>query len=818
MELARHPRFYTSRPASSGWSERTELIWHPEEVETHFEPPRNAFCYFRKTFELPARPVRAVLRMFADTRYKLYVNGEYVARGPCRSDPRRQYYDELDIAGLLREGRNVIAVLAVHYGYGTGQSVNRIPALAAEGCFDWAGGERFRIHSDSSWKCRRADAYSREAPRINGCQGPVEIFDAALEPHGWTDVGYDDGESGGWVGAKGRSPRLSPFWNWARRDIPLVEEAECEARRIVNTGRLTEAARPIGELHKQLKDEERGMRLTGAVSAAARDFAAPAVPAGEASVVTFDLGTMEAGYLQLDVTGSRGDVLDVVYAEELWEGKALIDLSNNRPIDRFVLAEGRNRLETAFAWRACRYIQIRVRNRRGPVIFHKVGLRTRRYPLEKTASLQCGDERLAGIWDISARTLRLCMQDGFLDSSSREQQQWMGDGRWQAVINCYYSGDPRLHRKLLEQIGQSQDWTGMTKARHPDGHHNYPPIPSFCLAWICSFSDYRTYTGDGELVRAWWPNIVQALRWFSAFENEAGLLEDVPYWSFIDWAEGPEGPVMDDQRGGVVTALNLQYLEALCAAAEFARELNDREAECVYADKIAKLRLGIANGLWDERKGAYADCRVNGVLSDSVSEPVNALAVLHLHRSEDERARAIFRNVFAKDAPIRATRGSPYFMLTIGRALIKLGRAERALELIRERYGAFLDAGSHTTWERWTLFHKQRDGRVRFSSASHAWGAGPIAFVFEGIFGLRPLEAGFRRFSLDPDPCGLEDIGASLPVAAGEVRMALRRIDARRWRLELDVPEGFEAVVRGRTLGAGTHNAIVEGRNGGTGE
>lgn len=796
-----HERFARKPSTSEGWSGQTELIWHPDEVETHYEQPRNSFCYFRKIFELAAMPVSATIRIFADSRYKLHVNGVYIGRGPCRSDPRMQYYDVLDISVHLRPGPNAIAVLAAHYGYGTGQSVNRIPALAAEAIIDFDDRPQVRVHSDSTWKCLLATAFNREAPRINGCQGPIEIYDARLAPMGWMETGYDDEN---WFSAKGRGIQLSPFWNWAARDIPLLEEMELEADIITGIGTMTENLYPVSQLHKQIHAEEQSIRIQVWEKERFDEYTIPALPEGEASIVTFEFAEMEAGYLQIAVTGCQGEVIDAVHAEELWEGKALINLSS-RSIDRFILAEGHNVLETSFAWRACKYVQFRLRNHRGPVTFHRVGLRTRKYPLNRIAEMVCSDDRLSGIWDISARTLRLCMQDGFLDSSSREQQQWMGDGRWQAVINYHYSGDPRLHRKLLKQIGQSQDWMGMTRSRYPDGHHNFPPIPSFCLAWICSYQDYQMYSGDLELIQEWWPNLVLALRWFSAYENEYGLLEHVPYWSFTDWGERPDGPVPDDQRGGMITPLNLHYLEALHIACEFAGQLNDVDAEKVYSEKIRKLEFSIPALLWDQRKGAYADCLVDGVLSDSISEPTNALAILHLHKEKDERAMAIYQNVFEPESRNSVIAGSPFFMLVICRALIKLGKVNRALELIRERYGPMLDAGSGTTWEIWKIFHRQKNGQVNFSSASHGWGASPIVFVFEGIFGLQLIEPGFQRFSLNPDPCGIEEIRADLPVETGDIKMKLRQSSTQQWQLELNIPPGYVGIVYGKELGAGSY-------------
>ena len=201
---------------------------------------------------------------------------------------------------------------------------------------------------------------------------------------------------------------------------------------------------------------------------------------------------------------------------------------------------------------------------------------------------------------------------------------------------------------------------------------------------------------------------------------------------------------------------------------------------------------------------------MDGVRSVSVSEPTNALAALLLHHAGEERAERIYRRVFSETSAGGVAKGSPYFMLVIGRALIKLGETRRALALFRERYGSFLDAGSDTIWERWTLFHPNADGSVSFSSASHAWGAAPIVFVYEGVFGLRPLEDGFRSFAMNPDPCGLDAVEATLPAAVGKIGMSLKRIDECRWALAVSIPAGCTGHIGGKAYGAGTHRIAIE--------
>lgn len=59
---------------------------------------KTCFVLFRKDFFLPKLPKQLCLRISADSRYKLYVNGVFAEYGPAKGDGQVWYYDELDIA------------------------------------------------------------------------------------------------------------------------------------------------------------------------------------------------------------------------------------------------------------------------------------------------------------------------------------------------------------------------------------------------------------------------------------------------------------------------------------------------------------------------------------------------------------------------------------------------------------------------------------------------------------------------------------------------------------------------------------------------
>ena len=126
-------RFEQTRPLpqATPWHPDVKGIWHPD-YAVYYENPRNQFCCFRKTFELASGCIGSELRIIVDTKYKLFVNGAFVGRGPCRFDLHWAQYDTYDIVPYLREGTNTIAVLALYHGYGTGAQASSIQLLKTQ--------------------------------------------------------------------------------------------------------------------------------------------------------------------------------------------------------------------------------------------------------------------------------------------------------------------------------------------------------------------------------------------------------------------------------------------------------------------------------------------------------------------------------------------------------------------------------------------------------------------------------------------------------------------------------------------------------------
>ena len=95
-------------------------IWIGIPAARDAKPAADVRDAFRHGFALAQKPVKASVRITADARYILWVNGEFVSRGPARGFPWAQPFDEVDLAPFLRAGTNWIAADVYQFGPGQG--------------------------------------------------------------------------------------------------------------------------------------------------------------------------------------------------------------------------------------------------------------------------------------------------------------------------------------------------------------------------------------------------------------------------------------------------------------------------------------------------------------------------------------------------------------------------------------------------------------------------------------------------------------------------------------------------------------------------
>ena len=80
-----------------------------EEKKIYQGDMNGRFAYYRLDFMLDQR-AELKADISANSRYRLWVNGQPVLSGPCRSDQFRHYYETVELGDYLQIGKNVLAV------------------------------------------------------------------------------------------------------------------------------------------------------------------------------------------------------------------------------------------------------------------------------------------------------------------------------------------------------------------------------------------------------------------------------------------------------------------------------------------------------------------------------------------------------------------------------------------------------------------------------------------------------------------------------------------------------------------------------------
>ncbi len=740
--------------------------------------PLDSYRLFRKSFSLDRRPKTAILQITADAEYRLFVNGDYVGRGPAPNPPKHISVDRIDIAPHLRDGENVIGVIVYHLGL---LSFPRV--LGRAGLLAQLDLLRRPIVTDASWKWRDA-WWVPTGEKFTVFREFTENLDGRWEPTGWSALRFDDSA---WKSAVAVGPvGVEPWTQPELRDIPLPDHQIVTAQTLLFVATCENSIPAKKDAAAQLAAEPRraGRPQVKDVGALTDSTRGPSeIIANDSGVVIgLDFGREVSGFPEIEVdSDGDGVVIDVGYGEGLEkDGHISVRRQGNPDADRFTLRRGRQTLRV-FHHRAFQYMVMAVRG-------GKVRLRAPRviesaYPVAMRGAFSCSDPRLGEIWEVGRHTMRMCMDQGFMDCPWRERGQYIGDGLAELPVALYGFGDTALMRRFLRQGRLTQPPDGMLTPAYPSDwipwHKERGPwrIPGYGALWVVMLEEFYRATKDDALIRELADTLDRQMAWFEPHVGPDGLLKGVPEWNFIDWAR------MDPKSS--LACLNLQYLMALRAQSALQQALGKTDSA---AGRIGKLATAFDSAHWNDSRGSYRDAP--GIYSVHT----NALALLALVNDSAKVARILA----GMKLPDLVQVESPYFDGFVLRALCKHGRQDEAVKMIREKWGPMIDAGATTFWESY----------IGEWSMCHAWSCTPTALLSEEVLGVT-YHAPSKTARFAPNPVGLTwsqgiapltggDITARWEIKGGALNASVSTPRDVQLAVELPGKEGSEASVNGK--------------------
>ena len=296
-------------------------------TKKHLSRPWNTYVYFRRSFRLSDEPKRAIVRVSADARYTLYVNGTRVHQGPARSFPDQQSFDTLDLKDLLHAGENTLAAIVHQFGVPTFFHLFRgMSGFILDGVIE-ATNESIPVHTPDGWLARTARGWRKDVARLSIQQGFQEHFDADADPADWMMPGFEAREEDGWAPPKYTQPvGIHPWIAMDPRGVPLLADHVEHFTEMIGQfrGENVRGYKVADDVYRLPLQEERKKAndLLEAPEAMLRnnDEITTVLPPsdGEFVQVVLDLGQYRTGHIMLDIAEASGDeIIDIIYAEEL---------------------------------------------------------------------------------------------------------------------------------------------------------------------------------------------------------------------------------------------------------------------------------------------------------------------------------------------------------------------------------------------------------------------------------------------------------------------------------------------------------------------
>jgi alpha-L-rhamnosidase len=446
----------------------------------------NTWLSFRKELNLNGKPVKAPVRIAADSKYWLWINGELVVfeggvkRGPTPVDT---YFDELDIAPFLAEGKNSIAILVWYFGKdGFSHKSSGKAGLLFQGQFDheW-------LLSDNTWITTIHPSYeSTGNPHPNFRLPESNIrYDARTGLGDWTSKNYHS--QGTWKTAKEFGiPPVAPWNDLYPRLIPQWK----------NFGL------------KEYANQEN----------------IPPISDGRPIVCKLPANIHITPYLEIDAPAGT----EIRIQTDNYMGGGPPNVRSE-----YVAKEGLQEYES-LGWMNGHHVIYTIP---AGVIIKSLKYRETGFDTEFAGSFYCSDSFFNKLWQKAQRTLYVTMRDTYMDCPDRERAQWWGDEVIEAE-EAFYALCPQSHSLFRKGIYELINWQRNDSTLFspvPAGNWDVE-LPCQMLASIgyYGFWNYYLHTGDLKTIADAYEGAKKYLAVWKIKEN--GTLQFRPGdWTWGDW-------------------------------------------------------------------------------------------------------------------------------------------------------------------------------------------------------------------------------------------------------------------------------------------
>lgn len=405
---------------------------------------------------------------------------------------------------------------------------------------------------------------------------------------------------------------------------------------------------------------------------------------------------------------------------------------------------------------------------------------------DSVSAFTSSDTILNQVWDLCKYSIKSTTFAGVYVDGDRERIPYEADAYLNQMSHYSVDREYAMARKTIEYFMEHPTW----------------PTEWQLHVALMFYQDYM-HTGNSELVERYYEALKH--KTLMALEVEDGListhsknhngvlmdklgfrdttmrLRDIVDWPPAQSDTGWELATEEGERDGFVfteinTVVNSFYYKNMKIMATFARLLNKTDDALEFEYKASRVRKSINEKLFNDEAGHYVD----GIGTDHGSVHANMMP-LAFGIVPESRQKSVVGHI--------KTRGmacSVYGAWFLMEALYNAGASDYALDLLTATHDRswwnMIAIGSTITLEAWDMKYKPN------ADWNHAWGAVPANTIPRGLWGIKPLEPGFKEVVIKPQMSDLKSSAVTTPTIRGQITCKYQQVSPRHQQYDIELP------------------------------
>jgi hypothetical protein len=679
---------------------------------------RNLTLSFRNVLEVKSVKPTSV-RLACSSDYRMTVNGSFVSHGPCVAAHGFYRVDEYDITSFLHEGSNTVCIEVAGYNQPSYYLVNQPAFLQAEVKRGHevlaATGRDFKAYS----LCQRR----RSVPKFSFQRTASEYYALSPDFRQWSE---------------------DPSWEDAESEVKLMETASKTliGRRVHN---------PDYTRHDAVQQRP--------------------------DLWKFDVNS--SGFLEADVEVAEPSVLRIAF-DEVLDDQCNINLERvwgYHPFITYELQPGSYSLES-FEPYTMMYAQVEVLS--GDCRVSRVGIRDYGNSDVHAGTFHSSDGALDSLFEAARETLRQNSVDLFTDCPGRERAGWLCDAFFSSRVAFDLSGNTLVEKNFLENYLLPEKFPyipeGMLPECYPADNTFGAYNPNWAMWFVLQLDEYVRRSGDTAILGQAHDRIYALIDFFSAFENEDGLLENLK-WVFVEWSAA------NDWTEGVNYPTNMLYARMLEVASAL-------YGDAALQKKCERIRATVREQSFDGAFFCDHSIRRDGTLrvqEDHRSEVCQYYA-FYMQTATPETYPDLWERLLDEMGPGKTYLGIAPANAFIGNYLRLecLSRAGRSAQIAEECKSAFLPMVEQTgtLWENMTAT----------ASCNHGFASHLAHVLYRDILGFSDVDPVHRTVTVRLGDSGLQECEGTLPVGKERITLSWKK-ENDKFVYRLDAPSGWKTRV-----------------------